>query len=205
MREVREPGNTKRPRLNKASFWHYRVFTMDGKSRFGITFAPNRALFGNTPPVNRKKASKSLYRTPKVLACSTRTESDEIEKVIPEICSKIGLPKVRLHWSIRIGGFWERFFGRRNYLDAKTLDVPKVIFTTGTMRNNDGMGGENVEVDERLQLIADDWKIQIVFLAKSKEGTWVESSKEEIKKQRHEIWQRIFARDPESQSPTTES
>ena len=68
-------------------------------------------------------------------------------------------------YASRVGGFWDKFFENRDFLDNLEVNsVPLAIVATGKMRNYNSYGGETINVRERLEEIARDWNVPIKFI-----------------------------------------
>jgi hypothetical protein len=61
------------------------------------------------------------------------------------------------------GAFWGDFFGRWDFLDGR-VTRPRLIVSTGYIRNYNYAGGETCEVSERLEEIAARYEIPIIFI-----------------------------------------
>lgn len=161
---MRQAGHTKW-KLNKTQFWVFRVITEDGR----YTEVGNAGFPDIQPPIDRRRIRR--YRRPKVLFIGkplhqvNMTDAD-----LTEIAAKHGLKNPRIvrstSWNV-----WMAFFSRRHMLDAKTLDVPQLIVSTGTVRDYQAFGEwkSNFDSSERDRAIAEHWGIPIEFVTGSEE------------------------------------
>jgi len=110
-----------------------------------------RLLFLNTPPVSVGEIED------RVLVCCTKAQMREIG----------GKPPVaggsRVVFSTQVGQFWQAFFNEIHFCD-KRVTVPRLIATTGQMRNYSYAGGETLDVGKALEGIAVKFGVAFVRL-----------------------------------------
>jgi len=116
-------------------------------------------FFYNTPPVG------NVSLDDRVLVTGTNAEVSSLGSSIDEREFSGGyfknlnprlLDELRtspISYCSRVGSFWEGFFGSKDFLDVK-VTVPKLVVATGDMRNYNFLGGETLDVRDRLKDIA---------------------------------------------------
>jgi ABC-type uncharacterized transport system ATPase subunit len=106
-----------------------------------------------------KRVMSELQRRNRVAL--TTHEAPDIVKAATAITQ--GIMKPQYIFSARVGSFWEKFFGNEQFLDVPA-SIPIAIIGTGNMRNHNQYGGQTLNVQERLEKIAETWNIPIQII-----------------------------------------
>ncbi len=153
----------------------------------GERYQSTGASFVMTPPIGRTKlADRVLFAgtyaeicdMSEILLASNQDKYQEVwgsfgdSGVAADFESKVRYLRGSDSYSFAysINSFWERFFGSKNYLGEEGVhEVPWLIVTTGYMRNKPSYGlasgdGETINVSARLEKIAREWDIPIMYV-----------------------------------------
>ena len=108
-----------------------------------------------------------------MIACQKHGWSQELVSnakragsVVREVMHEKGIDSqdAKYTYASSTNGFWHKFFGKKKFLDSKNVSIPKLIISTGLIRDYREGAGASENVRERLTEIASSWKIPIEFI-----------------------------------------
>lgn len=109
-------------------------------------------FFHATPPVTPIGIDNS-----RVLLCCTKSQAGIIGAEPPAARGD------RVVLCCNAGVFWESFFDEEAFFD-RPVSIPRLILATGQMRNYGYLGGETLQVQNRLEEIAEKFGVPLVML-----------------------------------------
>ncbi len=164
-----------RNQMTETSLWVYWVLTRGGKTRLDL-FDVGRDLFYSNPWRGAPPQPKKNPVLSRVLVVGTNAEVSTILQGNPlarkspsyQAYKKAfdqGIRRLKVDSVGTLEGFWPVFMGVDDFLgrpDDRSL--PSLVVTTGFMRNYPRIGGETLEVADRLKDICKLCNVPIEFI-----------------------------------------